>query len=219
LSAPSAKTDANGFASTNLNISDLDNGVNASACVAPGNAPCQNFYIYAVKASVLRLEAVAGTEQIVNTAQSFRPVQFRLTYSSSPPEAVQMSTVLVSSSIYRWQPNPIIGGNIILPRQPAKTLLSSWQGPVTSDSNGIVKFTPSPGASLGAVLVEFTVTAGAASLRTQLNRMWAPGTNQSGDSSQPGLNPGRRRPFTRPPVARHATRRRPTFWSTYPPID
>ncbi len=65
LSSGSAVTNSNGNASVKLTLTNFTGSVQLSACVAPGNNPCQNISANAVAAAMINLQAVAGAGQVV----------------------------------------------------------------------------------------------------------------------------------------------------------
>ncbi len=65
LSSASPTSDANGFANSTLHLAAIAGDVQVSACVAPGNKPCQIFSATAVPASSLLLQPVGGSAQIL----------------------------------------------------------------------------------------------------------------------------------------------------------
>ena len=174
LSLATAVSNAAGYATVDLNLSSLTAEVHASACVMPNVAPCTTFYVYAVPASALRLQHLAGGQQIINTAQAFSALRLRVTDSSSPPNPVRMAPVAVLSAVLRWQSPPIYsGGNPPPPSAPV--VLSSAQRVAYSDGNGVISLLPSADARFGAVSVKMIAWAGSGlPLQFELQRLWAP---------------------------------------------
>jgi hypothetical protein len=174
LSAPTSTTDGNGFSSTTLHISVLAGDVQVSACVGPGNNPCQSFAGTAVPASALRLVAVAGNNQIVTVGQSFQPVVVRVTDSASPPHPVRAVSVGFQSIVARAAPTPsgVSVGGIIITRNPMPVIVSSSQALVPSDANGLATMQPPNGEIFGAVEIVETATAGASTLQFNLQSLW-----------------------------------------------
>ena len=173
LSSTTAVSNAAGYAGVSLNLNSVQGEVHASACVMPGAAPCSSFYIFVVAASQLRLQFVAGEQQIINTAQAFSPVTLRVTDSLSPPNPVQMATVALISAVMRWQLPPVAGGPKLPPA--AAVVLSSAQRVIYSDANGLVSILPSPDARLGAVVVKMIgVTGAGLPLQFEVQRLWVP---------------------------------------------
>ncbi|HEV2115298.1 MAG TPA: hypothetical protein VGR48_04680 [Terriglobales bacterium] len=174
LSSTSATTDAAGYTSVNLILSSVAAEVHASACVMPAAAPCSNFYVYVLPAAELRLQYVAGEQQIINTAQTFSPVMLRVADSASPPNPVRMAPVTVLSAVLRWQPTAVSSGPNP-PPPPTLAVLSSAQRVVFSDANGLVSILPSADARFGAVVIDTIAFAGSGlPLQFELQRLWAP---------------------------------------------
>src|SRR5439155_9348608 len=113
LNPASALTNANGYASTNLNVSALSTEIHVSACVAPSNAPCQTFRIFAVPVSSLQLIALTGDQQIINTNQTFRSILLRVIDSGSPPNPVRGATVSLRNTVFRWEPTSSTTGPLL----------------------------------------------------------------------------------------------------------
>jgi hypothetical protein len=83
LSAGSAVTNANGYPTVTLSVTNLNVLVQINACVAPGNFPCAVFYANPVPLAQQVLQQVSGAGQ-VSTGQSFQPVVVRVVDSASP---------------------------------------------------------------------------------------------------------------------------------------
>lgn len=60
LSAASAQTSSGGYATVTLNLTQFATPLQATACVAPANAPCLTFYGQPVSPAALKLQPVAG---------------------------------------------------------------------------------------------------------------------------------------------------------------
>jgi hypothetical protein len=101
LSSASPLSDPNGFANTTLHLATLGGDVQVSACVAPGNKPCQIFSVTAVPASALQLQPVAGSTQILAVGQSFKPVMVRVTDSATPAHPVLGANVTFQAVVSR----------------------------------------------------------------------------------------------------------------------
>lgn len=171
LSSTSAVTDAAGYGTTNLILSSLVAGVNVSACVMPNASPCSNFYIYVVPASSLRLQYLAGDQQIINTSQSFSLVRVRVVDASLNP--VQLAPVTLQTAVLRWQAPPATGPSV--PPPPPPVVLASAQGVVYSGSEGVATFLPSAAVSFGAVVIKVVAWAGTGlPLQFEVQRLWAP---------------------------------------------
>ena len=167
LTTNSASTDANGYATTTVQIRNLAGDVQVSACVAPANAPCAALYIHRVAPSSVQLQAIAGNAQMVAVGQAFQPVIVRVTDSASPPNPVQAAAVTFSSLVHR----PDSPGNGKNPKMPV--ILSSSQSLVTSDVAGVASLVPSSGGVSGPVEVEIMATAGTSAVQNfQVQSAW-----------------------------------------------
>jgi hypothetical protein len=87
----------------------------------------------------------------------------RVTESSSPGNPVFGATVVFQSVVSLPAPasSPTPIGGIIISRNPAPVIISSSQGSVLSDINGLATFQPSTQGQPEAVQVQGTMTAGA----------------------------------------------------------
>ena len=161
LSSASTVTNRNGYASVTLTLTNFTANVQLTACVAPGNNPCQTFYGNAVAAAMMNLQAVAGAGQVV-TGTAFQPLRVRVTDSSTPPNPVLGASVLFQSTVLRP-----LGNNLTLtPGDPTVTqtgmpvILSVSQSTAQSDANGLASFAPSVGSLTGPLEIEIQVSAG-----------------------------------------------------------
>ena len=182
LSAPSAVTNSTGYASVTLTLTSFTANVQLSACVGPGNAPCQTIYGNAVAATMLNLQAVAGAGQVV-TGAAFQPLTVRVIDSSTPPNPVLGASVLFQSTVLR----PTGNDPVLTPGDPTVTqtgmpvILSASQSTVQSDGNGLASIVPSAGSFTGPLEIEIQVSAGTtAVLQNELETVPA---GSSGDTS------------------------------------
>lgn len=165
LSAPSAQTDINGFASVNLQVNSIASGIQVSVCAAPNNSPCQVFNATVVPISSLQIQSVAGALQIVPGGQSFQPVLVRVTDSSNPPNPVLGASVLFQSYVGRMPQNePIVwAGETGISQPVIPVILAAPGATIQSDMNGLAMFPLSTGGISGSVAIVVTATAGNAS--------------------------------------------------------
>jgi hypothetical protein len=171
LSTASANTDSNGFANTSLHVAALGSDVQVSACIQPGNNPCQTYYVTSVPGSQLLLEAVAGTIQAMPVGQNFQPVTVRVTDSAPVPNPVRGADVVFQSYVGRWnQASPVqwIIGDTIITRNPMPVILYSSQATVSSDADGLATLTPSVGGLAGALEIQGTAAVGGSTLPFEL---------------------------------------------------
>jgi hypothetical protein len=161
LSAASAATNSSGYASVTLTVTNFTTDVQLSACVAPGNSPCQTIYANAVAAALLNLQAVAGAGQVV-TGSAFQPLTVRVTDSSTPPNPVLGASVLFQSTVLHPAGNDLtlVTGETAVTQTGMLVILSASQSSITSDANGLASFVPSVGSFTGPLEVEIQVSAG-----------------------------------------------------------
>ncbi|GAC1428687.1 MAG: hypothetical protein NVS1B11_11260 [Terriglobales bacterium] len=159
FSAGSAVTDTNRYASSTLHVTSISGDVQVSACVAPGNAPCQTFYGTAVPLSTLQLQALAGTSQVMAAGHVFQPVVVRVTDSFVTPHPVTGARVIFQFAIGRLPENaPVPWGvptwNAPDPvAQPAMpVILATSQITAQSDFNGVAALQPSTDTIQGETL-------------------------------------------------------------------
>jgi hypothetical protein len=190
LSAPSAVTNSQGYASVTLTLTNFATSVQLSACVAPTNNPCQTISGNAVAAALLNLQAVSGAGQVV-MGTTFQPLTVRVTDSSTPPNAILGASVVFQSTVL-----VPVGNNLILaPGNPAVTqpgmpvILSASQSTVQSDANGLASIVPSVGSFTGTLEIEIQVSAGTtAVLQDELESI--PVASSGNTSPIPGLGHG-----------------------------
>jgi hypothetical protein len=190
LTAASAISDANGYASTTVKLQNLTTQVQVSACVAPSDAPCAKYplTIYAVPLANLHIQAVSGSAQLVPVGDAFRPVVVRITDSASPPNPVLGATVTFSSITCRPDNDVYeeVGGERGMP-----VILASGQNVVLSDVLGMASVLPTAGSISGPIEIEISASAGAAWMQGfELESAWMPpGTNWSAMSSRSAAGP------------------------------
>jgi hypothetical protein len=153
LSATSAPTDINGYATVNLTLSQFAATVEVNACVGPSNAPCYPMYLNPVPLAQQNLQPVSGENQIVALGQSFQPIVVRVTDSSSPPNPVLAATVTFENIVERPPANS--SGSPAMPN-----ILSVSQSNAQTDVNGLASVQPSAGSFNGMIEVNVLATAG-----------------------------------------------------------
>jgi len=195
LSAASAQTDSNGYATVTLSVTQIASLVQVSACVGPANAPCQPLYATPVPLSQLNLQPVAGQGQIA-AGQGFQPVVVRVVDSASPPNPVLGASVVFQATVLRPGGSPSSGGDgETNPGDPAMpVILKVSRTTAVSDADGLASLVPSDGGFGAPVSVDLQVTAGSGALLAYLlQTVPAPfhGSNFGGP---------RQRPIGRPPI-------------------
>jgi hypothetical protein len=153
LSATSAPTDVNGYATVNLTLSQFAATVEVNACVGPSDAPCYPMYFNPVPLAQQNLQPVSGENQIVASGQSFQPIVVRVTDSSSPPNPVLAASVAFENIVERPPANAT--GNPAMPN-----ILSVSQSNAQTGVNGLASVQPSAGSFNGVLEVDVQATAG-----------------------------------------------------------
>ena len=161
LSSASSSTNASGYATVTLTVSQISTIVQVSACVAPGNSPCTTFYVNPVALTQQRLQQVSGAGQVSNGA-AFQAVAVRVTDSAAAPDAVIGAPVTFLTTVLR-PGGTVGGGGETNPGNPAMpVILKVTQTNVTSDGNGLASIVPSSAGFSAPVEVDVSVTAGSA---------------------------------------------------------
>ncbi|HVO61679.1 MAG TPA: IPT/TIG domain-containing protein [Terriglobales bacterium] len=180
LSSASATSDAHGYASTTVQLRNLSAQVQVSACIGPSNVPCAKYplNIYPVPLSSLRMEAIAGSAQLVPVGQAFQPVVVRVTDSASPANPVLAATVTFWSIVCRPD-NDVFeenGGERGMP-----VILASTQSVVLSDVSGLASVVPSSVGVAGPIEVEVSAMTGITAVQNfEAESAWMPpGTSWS----------------------------------------
>jgi hypothetical protein len=165
LSAASAQTNSNGYASVTLTVAQLAALVQISACVAPGNVPCQVIYANPVPLANQHLQSVSGGGQVA-TRQPFQPVIVRVTDSSVPPNSVIAASVAFLTTVLRpGGASPLTGDGETNSSNPAMpVILQVSQSVATTDINGLAATAPSAGGFSPPLEVDVAVMAGMAAL-------------------------------------------------------
>jgi hypothetical protein len=187
LSSATAVTGSTGYASVTLTLTDFTANVQLTACVAPGNSPCQTVYGNAVAAALLNLQAVSGAGQVV-TGEAFQPLTVRVTDSSTPPNPILGASVLFQSTVLRpvGSDLALIPGDLTNTQTGMPVILSASQSSVTSDANGLANFVPTVGSFTGVLEVEIQVSAGtSAALQDEVESLPGVGSGNSSTSGSP----------------------------------
>lgn len=173
LSSGTLVTDGNGYATSNLQIAGMAGDVQVAACVGPQNTPCLSFYGTSVPLSVMELQAIAGTTQLVQVPQAFAPVTVRATDQSYPPNPVMGAPIAFQTVIARTNSNtPIITiGELNITEPQPPVILSSSTQTLLSDPNGLATSSINTGVE-GATVVLGTASVGSASVGYQLQSLW-----------------------------------------------
>ena len=161
LSAGSATTNSSGFATVTANLTNLNANVQVSACVAPNNAPCQTFTLFAWPPSLWTLETVRGSSQVVLTGQAFQRLVMRVTDGSAAANPVMGVNVTFASTLARVPENglPVLLGS----SQPLQ---------IVTTQDGLASIVPSAG-NVGPCDVFITVSAGQSTVQLQMESLAA----------------------------------------------
>jgi hypothetical protein len=184
LSAGSAMTNASGYGTVTLSVTNLSVLVQVSACVAPGNSPCAVFYANPVPLAQQVLQQVSGAGQI-STGQSFQPVVVRVV--DSAPSAHPMLAAPVNFLTTVLRPGgtvPRVGSGDTNSGNPAMpVILKVTQSSAMTDANGLASLTPSSGGFSAPLEVNVQAAAGVnAFLNDPLLLLPAPPTGTGGAS-------------------------------------
>ncbi len=199
LSAATAQTNSNGYATVSLSMTQINSLIQVSACIEPANAPCKPFNASPVPMANLKLQPVSGATQ-VSTGQAFQPFVLRVTDSATPPNLVVGAAVTFVSTVLRPGGSLTIGGSSETNTENSAmpVILKATQTTALSDSNGLVSVLPASGGFSAPLEINISASAGTnASANALFPVMPAPLTNnQSQTTNQPQTrHPPRRLPY------------------------
>ncbi len=192
LSAASAQSNSSGYATVSLTVRQLTATVQLTACVAPGNAPCQTIYVNPVSLANLILWPVSGSGQ-VSTGQAFQPVVVRVTDSASPPNSVTAATVLFLTTIMRGTSSGGGNGTTNPANAAMPTILQVNSSTGLTDSNGLANIVPSAGGFSAPLEVDLGVAAGTSATLDYPLQLLPPLSTGSSGQSPVGIAPLRLR--------------------------
>lgn len=175
LSAGSATTNASGLATITASVTNQNADVQVSACVAPGNSPCQTFTLFSTAASAWTLETVSGSSQTVTTGQAFQRLMMRVTDGSpaaNPVMGVSVAFLTMLAGVSSNPGGPPAGGESLGGSGGQPILLGSSRANVITDQNGTAFITPSAG-NVGPCDLFVTVSAGASTTQFQMENLAA----------------------------------------------
>lgn len=212
LTAPSAITNSSGYATVNAHLANHTGDVQVSACVAPGNNPCQTFTMFATPPSLWTLELVSGSDQVVSAGQSFQPLIMRVTDGSPARNPVIAVNTVFSTLIVRLPPGSTWhdGGEAIVGGTSTPVILGKSSTTAVTTEEGQVAILPGPGSIKGPCDLLITIAAGPSTMQVHLRIVSA----IDGDAEQPSpapigeTSPVEYRPET--PPDRHEPRRENT---------
>jgi hypothetical protein len=162
LTKSSATTNDSGLAITTAHLSNHSADVQISACVAPGNSPCQNFTLFATSSSLWKLETVSGAVQTIADGQAFQPLVLRVTDGSSAANSVMGVKVTFQTMLARMPRDSAFrqDGDTIVGVTPMPVILGMSTTQVVSDIDGLAKITPDDGDVSGPCELMINASAG-----------------------------------------------------------
>jgi len=184
LSSGTGTTDTSGYASTSAHLANHNADVQVTACVAPGNSPCQTFTMFSTPASKWTLEPASGSTQVVPAGQSFQPLVLRITDGASPSNSVMGVTVTFDVTLMRF-PQGNGGGN------ETPVILGTYTVQAASDSSGLATMRPTVGTVQGYCDVMIAAGAGPATAQFHFQVL----TPMGGNVHSPVQLPPRHGPF------------------------
>jgi hypothetical protein len=170
LTNASAATNQSGFAGTTAHLNNHTADVQISACVAPGNSPCQNFTLYATPASLWKLESVSGAAQAIADGQAFQPLVLRVTDGSGAANSVMGVKVTFQTTFARIPRDTAIrqDGDTIVGTTAMPVILGTSTTQVVSDVGGLASMTPDDGDVSGPCELIINASAGNATANYEL---------------------------------------------------
>jgi hypothetical protein len=170
LSAATATTNALGAATVTASVTNQQATALISACVAPANAPCQTFTLFATPSSLWKLETVNGSSQSIGVGGSFQPLVMRITDGSvadNPVTGVAVTFVTTLAQIN------LAGGQTGLGEQSEMpVILGSSQVQIITTQNGLATIIPSA-SNVGLCDVFVSVSAGSSTAQFQFESLAA----------------------------------------------
>jgi len=157
LSAATATSGANGEASANLTIANMNSEVRVSACVGvPPQTACDIFYLYAVSRTAgTRLIKAGGDEQYVLPDTLFLPVSVRLNDLSDPPNVVAGAPVKFRMTAYQPSASQrTLRGEVVTGHYAGAVIVDSEEITVNSNAYGLATYLPNVSGSGLLVVVQ-----------------------------------------------------------------
>jgi hypothetical protein len=161
LSSGTGNTSNTGYASTTVHLANHSSDVQVTACVAPSNAPCRTFTLFATPPSLWRLESVSGSTQVIPAGQSFQPLVLRITDGASPSNPVMGVDLIFDVTLARIPKNGGGGGGDEgggggggMP-----VILGTYQAQATTADRGLASMLPTVGDVQGYCEVLIALTA------------------------------------------------------------
>ena len=161
VSPSSSMTDGDGYGRSSVRVNALSSDVQGTVCVAPGNNPCQTFYILQVALPVLKLQPVSGSLQTIQVGNSFQPIIVRVTNSATTPNPVMGVPVSFQSYIFLPDEDAPVetAGDGGSSEHAMKVLLASSANTLITDGSGLASLSPSTGGLARPLEIEITASA------------------------------------------------------------
>ncbi len=171
LSAGTATTNSLGAATVTASVTNQQATALISACVAPANAPCQTFSLFATSPTLWKLETVNGSLQSIGAGGSFQPLVMRITDGSVTDNPVTGVVVRFVTTLAQINLN---AGNQTAPGEQSGTpvILGSSQVQIVTAQNGLATIVPSA-ANVGPCDVFISVSAGTSTAQFQFESLAA----------------------------------------------
>jgi hypothetical protein len=188
LTSGTGTTSDSGYASTAVHLTNHGSDVQVTACVAPNNAPCQTFTLFATPASRWTLENVGGSVQVIAVGQPFQPLVLRITDGASPSNPVMGVNLVFDVTLARIPKDdrPPGGGGEDGGRgggggNGMPVILGTYQTQVATGDGGLSSMVPTVGDVQGYCDVLIAVTGGPVGAQFHLQVVQAIGGAQQGD--------------------------------------
>ena len=175
LTPASTSTNASGYASTTLHIDNVTGETDVVACITSGTTVCKTFEIYSVSSANLRLQAVAGSGQMIAVGQAFRPLSVRVTDAASPANPVRGATVVFDFTWMRpvHDDGETNSGESTSGYHTMPVVLGTTKLTAVSDADGIAIVSPTPGSLSGPLQADAKITTAAAQMNVTLQSAWS----------------------------------------------
>jgi hypothetical protein len=172
LSAGTQTTNNSGYASISTHLANHNADVQVTACIAPNNAPCQTFTMFATPPSLWKLEAVSGSVQVVPGGQPFQPLVLRVTDGPSPSNPVTGVNIVLDVMIERLPRDNGHGGGDDWDGggrgNGMPIMLGTYEVQVVTAADGLASTLPTVGDVQGYCDVIIAATAGPATAQFHL---------------------------------------------------
>lgn len=179
LSSSTVTSDANGYATTILQVANLSAEVDVNACIVGMQLICPTLAALSVPLSALRLQPFSGITQVMPVGVEFAPVLVRVTDQAAPPDPVLGASVFFQSLVGRSPNNePILWITQTGINQPTvPVILAQSQSTVISDVNGLASIQPTVEGIGGPVVVLGAASVGSGTLDFALQSLPPPVAN------------------------------------------